>query len=581
MKHIDKVLAQIEQCLNDDTYLPLENEQLELKDMSGGQNWTEIHKTACAFLNTQDGIIIVGVNEKNGKYILKGYRADNEPKTKEIAKQFTNRDGQHINLDDYFHFEIKDFRDKQVLIIHVKELPDDEKFAFYRPKKAPSPIAYERIITGDHKISAEKIQAHKEYKQELHMARELMPVPHATLQNLDVDKLNEYIQLLNRDMKIETLKPDIETAHAFLEKRRFVHKNDVTVLGMLVCGKNLYYFLGSRCQVDCYADSLVGFIDDKKILKDNIIPLMENSLAFVYVSLIIKPNKHVEIRNPGSFKESLLIEFLDNPIPIRRIIPGQPGSKNPKLADVLKVFDKWEGRGIGMATLTNECLKNNIDLPYYRFHGDNELSLIIPKGHLLDDDMNLLFESYQRFIDDLLEGEELSQQHKLVLAYLYKSEIENSNYRYTILLTTDNNHLDAIRFLEKHQLIFKHELSPKRNPIFMVHRQFMRHNYFAELRKMFGNDFYQIESMRKKILDVVYLYTHFSKSKTVSAKKTGNILYYRGHKIYDIKLHENYLTKVRYRFNKLEKEGFIIKQSYGQYVLNEAYLQTKPASLFS
>jgi len=381
---------------------------------------------------------------------------------------------------------------------------------------------------------------------------------------------------------------------------------------MLVCGTEPYYFLESRCQVDCYVDSTVAFIDNKKILKNNIISLMENSLAFVYqntqtgisieqggkrtyeypenlmresinnalahrdykinryISLIIQPNKHIKIRNPGSFKESLLIEVLDHSIPVRRIIPGQPGSKNPKLADILKVFNKWEGRGIGMATLTNECLKNNIDLPYYQFHGDNELTLVISKGQLLDDNMTLLFESYQRFINDLLDGEELTQQHKLVLAYLYKSEIENRNYRYTILLTSDNNHLDAIRFLDDYHLIDKHEVSPKRNPIFIVHRQLMRRNYFPELQDIFGKDnFNNLGKIHKNVLDTIYLYTHFSRDRTVSANKIGDVLYHRQHpQVKDIREYNNYKRQIRSKFNQLERDDFIIKQAHGQYVLS-------------
>lgn len=52
----------------------------------------------------------------------------------------------------------------------------------------------------------------------------------------------------------------------------------------------------------------------------------------------------------------LLIEDIDHLIPLRRIIPGNSKPNNPRLAEILKVFDRWEGKGLGMSTLTNECL---------------------------------------------------------------------------------------------------------------------------------------------------------------------------------------------------------------------------------
>jgi len=70
------------------------------------------------------------------------------------------------------------------------------------------------------------------------------------------------------------------------------------------------------------------------------------------VILAIKPGKHIAIRNPGTFRKRLLIEAPADPIPMLRILP-EAKPRNPKLADVLRVYRKWEGRGIGMATLVS------------------------------------------------------------------------------------------------------------------------------------------------------------------------------------------------------------------------------------
>ena len=73
------------------------------------------------------------------------------------------------------------------------------------------------------------------------------------------------------------------------------------------------------------------------------------------VIISIKPGQHISIRNPGSFRPHLLIEHPRDAIPLRRIIP-EARARNPKLADVLRVYRKWEGRGIGMATLGKPVL---------------------------------------------------------------------------------------------------------------------------------------------------------------------------------------------------------------------------------
>ena len=107
-----------------------------------------------------------------------------------------------------------------------------------------------------------------------------------------------------------------------------------------------------------------------------------------------------------------------------------------------------KGRGLGMSTLTNECLANKIDLPYYQFHSEDELSLFIRKGRLLDEKMESLIDKYSGYLEKKMNGEFLTIEQKLVIAYFYKSEIENKNDRYTILLTKNNNYLDAINSLE-------------------------------------------------------------------------------------------------------------------------------------
>ena len=65
-------------------------------------------------------------------------------------------------------------------------------------------------------------------EDELWHGRELQPVRDATMDELDIDPLNEYIQQLNRPVKIETIKPDLESARGFLERKGFIKDGQVT-----------------------------------------------------------------------------------------------------------------------------------------------------------------------------------------------------------------------------------------------------------------------------------------------------------------------------------------------------------------
>ena len=126
MKVVDKILAQVRECIEKDTFQELETEKIELKDLSTGDEWKELYKTACAFLNTNGGIIIIGIKESNDKtkYIFTGFKAANENKLKEIPKQFTTDNGQQINLTEYIRpdlFEIVDFMTGRVCILYIEK----------------------------------------------------------------------------------------------------------------------------------------------------------------------------------------------------------------------------------------------------------------------------------------------------------------------------------------------------------------------------------------------------------------------------------------------------------------------------
>ena len=619
MKEIDKILAHIEDCITKDYYQSVETEKVELKptppNLKGSKS---IFQSVCAFLNTNGGILIIGIKDNNNipnkHYELKGYNEEAESILKSIGTQFTDKDTNPIDVSDYIlSYELKELIDKKVCVVYIDNLPDELKFVFLEK------VAYKRIITGDHVIDANTIDANEELKEERKNARELTVIDGIGLDEIDIDKLNDYIYLLNKEVKTQTTKQKIEDAKPFLSRKKFIIGDNVTTLGMLVCGKHIKDNLGWKSQVDGFVDTPYEVAQDKKSLIDNVIPLMEKSLGYIlkniqvgvtiekggsakpeypeqllretinnaiahrdysidkYVNINIRPNTHIEIRNPGSFKKQLLIEMPESEIPIRRIIPDSK-PRNPKLADVLKVFDKWEGKSRGMSNLVNEALDNKIDLPYYRFYSKDDLGLFIQKGKLIDENFNSFLTSFDLFIEKSLNGSKLTDEEIAVLAYFYKSEIANLKYRHTILLTPDNNHFNAISRLEKSGLIYKHPESPVLYPVYLLNRELMRDDYVTELRAIFGGEFDNISELSKQTLSLIYQVNNYSKSKSVSATQAGRLLYYKMNlPLNDIKEFDNFKRKVYGIFKKLVSSHFLIADNKNYYI-NKHYVR-KP-SLF-
>ena len=616
MKTVDHILIQLADLILQGRFVELETEGLEIKPVpADGQEWKERHKSVNAFLNTRGGILILGVKEEgtgsDRRYVLREWKEHAEPKLKEFPRLFTDRKGIVQDLADCFPtMEIRMLLGKRVAIVYVDELAADRRFVFLNG------TAYRRVLTGDHKITDREVEAQEEFKEEAAHAKELQSVPEMTVADLDISKLNQFIFHLNQPQPIETLKSDIDSARAFLERRCFIKDGAVTILGALVCGNYPGDRLGFRCHVHGYVDVPQQIAQDKQDFVDNVLQLMESSLGYLLrniqvgisaegggtavpqypeevlretvnnalahrdysvnkqVIIAIKPGVHIAIRNPGQFRRNLLIEDGNAEIPVRRILP-EAKPRNPKLADVLRVYRKWEGRGIGMATLVNLCLENRIDLPYYRIYTE-EVCLHLRAGKLVGERMERLFQSFDGYIAQRLGGGVLSKEQKLVLAYLIKSEWANEQLGYTILLTPDNNHFAALTELERAGLILKHPLSTAAYPIYVTDRVLVQRSYARELRELFGEAFDGLDETAKESLGVVYRHNQFCTIGSVSAKQATFALWYeRGGTDNNIKEFDAFYRKLRNIFNKLEKAGFVEKvEGTRGYLLRKDFLST-------
>ncbi len=606
MRFIDKTLSTIRHCIQNNAYEEVETDKFELKDLSGGSDWTEFYKSVCAFLNTNGGMVVVGIKDKGNIkdksqrfYKCTGFNYDDEAKLKkDLYEKFTDVDGRKLDLSAYFPApEIVDFLEQKVAIIYVEKLPEEVKFAHFKG------VAYKRLLTGDTEITQTDIQIHQEQKEELLTAQELQIVDNAELKLLNIDKLNQYIIKLNTGRTVETLKANLKAATSFLVRKGMIRDNKPTLLGMLVCGDYVEDYLGGRGEVDCYVQSPMAVAQNKQILKNNIIDLMESSIAFVFqniqvgVSYInggsaapeypeelireninnalahrdykssrfviveIRPDNLIEIQNPGSFRARQRIYIDTGEAKVRRIVPIQV-ARNPKLLDVLKSYDRWEGKGRGLASLTTAALHNQIDVAYYNLSAE-EIKLHIPKGKVYDSEMELWLNSFAGYLYSKNNNRELSESEKIVLSYLYKSERLNRLERYTVMLTADNNHIGVIADLESKGLIFKHSDSPDIYPIYLVDRVLSQTDFSESLRVIFGTRYDQLPVLHQEVLAVIYQHNKFSNTDVVvSANNMGNYIYTKTNKgETDLRKFDSFKRKIFTIFKQLEGRGFIERKA--------------------
>jgi ATP-dependent DNA helicase RecG len=627
MNIIDALIEKIETSVQNNVVIPVENSNIELKDLSSGGKWTELYKTVNAFLNTDGGIIIIGVRETDDKdpatrrYRLTGFNRNDEPKLVNLRNSvFSDANGNHPDLSAFFpQWEIRSLADREVCVVYVEKLPEDEKFVFLNG------AAYERIITGDHKIAPDKLRAQDERREELRNARELVPVPGTTIDDLNVNVLNDYIARLNTAVRIESYKSDIQSAMSFLRRRRFIREDGApTLLGVFLCGNYVRDVLRGKCEVDCYveiegeAGKLYG---EQKNFWDNINPLIEQCYAFVFRNIRIAvsverggtalpeypdevvretinnaiahrdyksdgfsvisivPQKHISIRNPGRFKQSLIVR-ADATLPatggvcrIRRIIPNAV-PQNPNLNDILKEFRKWEGRGVGMATLTNEALDNRIGVPYYilRTAGAETIELVVPAGGVLTSKMEFWLASFDRFMYDALNGRELTTEEQTVMAYLYQCEQLNAEEKYTVMFNESNNHYGALSELEKAGLIFRVESSgiSAEHTVYMVNRTLTRKRYNTELSAMFGSEFDLLGNDYKDVLNALYQFNNYAHVSAPNANQIGRYLMAMNNPAMPP---DAFQRKIRTIINRLEARNIVVRRQPNKphYLLNTAF----------
>lgn len=606
--NITETLHAIEASIVSRQFRDKENSKIELKSLSNSGEWKSFHETVCAFLNTDGGYIICGIKEKNDKsgYVFTSFDRNNESKLIELHSSIFQDDlDLYPNLTDNISFDYIDFMTGSVAVVKALPLRSDLKFIRYKGK------SFERKLTGDCEIPASRINQQKEYKAELEYAKEISIVPEAGIKDLSLHKINAYIELINKGKRNETLKANLKQAKSFLDRKHFTKDDSITTLGMLVCGEDPFHFLEYRCEVDCYYDRSNDVSGDKQYMKDDVLTLMDEAFRFVwghikigrsyegggksipeyseelirevvnnalahrdysinkFITINIEPSNYIEIKNPGSFKERIKITDTRTDIPVRRLIPGIPESKNPKLADVLKAFYKIESQGRGMSTLVNVALDNKIDMPYYDLKDSQHVSLVVPSGKLVDESVDYWLKSFNNYIYRRLKTD-LTDEHKQVLAYFRKSEQLNKQRRYTILLSESNNHFNVIVQLKEAGLILEHTASTDDNPVYILDRELMKENFIDELIQLYGDQVLNWPETTKTVLNIIYRYSIYNETAIRPVDVTPEVYLIENGKFIDPKKFESLGRKVRKIINDFTGVNILVSFDKG-FKINKDY----------
>ena len=600
MDSLTPILNKLELCVQQSRWESLETDWLEIKPVPAtGNAWDNIRDSICAFLNTRGGVVVLGIKDEqqpHRHFTFTGYTETNSGNVSLLRSAFKDVKGNPMDVGDCLMVEVRSFSTGQIAVVRVSALPEDRKFCLYREE------ARERIADRDEKIPKHRVDEQEERKREMETYRELRPVENVGLNDLSLQRINELVLLINQGQSqpIETIKSTLADAVAFLEKKRFMLKNgQIATLGVLVCCTRPEDHLLFKSQLDAFVDVPNAIAQDKKTFRDNILQLMEqghgwtlrnimtgvspeaggtllaeypeklirecinNALAHRDysinrpVQLTLKPRVSLSIRNPGQLPHELLFEQPNDPIPVRRIF-ANPRARNPRLADILKLHNKWEGKGIGMSELVNYALANQMGVPHYLFHSADELSLCIPTGKVLDEEMEVWLDLLGGFIARKTNDRPLTEEQRIVLAYLLRSERLNRAGLYTLELAPGNNHFGAINVLKSWRLIDLHPASDRFREVYVVCRELATDDHLNEVRQLFGSDLDPLDAIAKETLNMILVAEKYSKEGGLNAKQVSRLLRNRLREEYQNRGEDEFYRAIRYRVERLAPDKKVL-----------------------
>jgi hypothetical protein len=434
--------------------------------------------------------------------------------------------------------------------------------------------------------------------------RALRAVPGTSLDDLDLERVNDYIQHLNWPVRVETLKSDLESARPFLERRGLLRDGEVTQLGLLLASPHPEAYLGARSAVrletpgstETYQGSLIPVLEESltallrsvraeaarvasaTLLPDEVLrQAVQNSVAHrdyaVNRPLVVRTGAsgRVTLAHPGRFPAALLVQSADPDLPLRGLLPlVEPA--NPWLTDLLHVYRKWDGRQVGVTTLLRACLEEQLDLPYYRLEG-GEVRLTLRPGSPLDAAMEARLQSCDAYLEYANRGEALSRSQQRALAYLMKAEWAHRQGAYTLLLTGGTPAEADLSYLARLGLIVPHPAGTPERPLYVAHRLLMRRDFSAELEQRLGPVFHELNAANQALLMEAYRQEAFSRWKACTPARAALCLWAeRTAGAAEAEPLEPFQEHVRAGLGRLRRAGFLVRTRRG-YVVNADYGQ--------
>jgi ATP-dependent DNA helicase RecG len=250
-----------------------ESSYLECKLAQGkegrGQLPKDFWETYCAFANTEGGVILLGIKEKDGEFSVAGI-ADTAEVQKQLFDCLNNPLTVSVNLVSKDSVEVQQIDGRSIISVVVPKATRKQKPVFLRGN--PLGNTFRRQYEGDYHCSDDEVK--RMLAEQVDDARDAQVLPNYSLKDLDIESFHAYRQMLT------DAKPShpwlVESDLSLLEKlkgyrsTRGQSEGGLTAAGLLMFGR-------SECITDVFPHYCVDFrdysdADENRRWGDRVIP---------------------------------------------------------------------------------------------------------------------------------------------------------------------------------------------------------------------------------------------------------------------------------------------------------------------
>ncbi len=360
-----------------------ENQYVEFK-----RNAESVGKSICSFLNTNDGIVVVGIDD-DGKVV--GISKREEEKIMNYIREIQPRT---------FKIKIENLRIDNKLIIIIKVKKSKLLHTFRN-------IAYVRFGTTDRPLTLEEIYERATESVVLHY--DALPNRLATKKDIKKGLIMQYLEERKRIRGVT-----YKWSSKIYRQLNIEIDDNITNAGLLFFGNPTKYFPYIKTRIITFSDETKSNVIDEKEFNDSVWLQLKESIKYLKSSLRRfktirgikreeKPEIPIEIIREGIANAIIHRNYLDTretmififPTKIQIINPGSfpPGvdpenpihkPRNPLLAQYfydIGIVDKYGSGIMRMKTLAQE---NNITIEYELKAQTTILTVLRPMINLPD-----------------------------------------------------------------------------------------------------------------------------------------------------------------------------------------------------